>query len=45
MMYNLLTWSSTIGAGLVARHLPKFSYDGSREFLKPAVLDVELVSS
>lgn len=41
----LLTWSSTISAGLVSGHLPKFSYDGSREFLKPTVLDVELVSS
>ena len=40
-----LTWCSTVGAGLVARHLSQLCDDGSGEFLEPAVLDVQLVSS
>lgn len=39
-----LTWSSTISAGLVARHVSKLGNDGSGKFLEPAVLEVELVS-
>lgn len=40
-----LTWGATVGTGLVAWHVPKLSYDGPRELLEPAVLEVELVSS
>lgn len=39
------TWSATVSAGLIAGHVSKLSDDGSGKFLKPAVLEVELVSS
>lgn len=45
LYFFFLTWSSTVSAGVIARHLAELTYDSPREFLKSAVLKVKLVST